>query len=177
MTVVTQRGWYWVRGDAPDAAWNPAWIHDDHDGRWYVGGAPADSYPGEIGPMLKERGPVFAELDLKSMSAIGYPTGTRRERVLALANGAKHALFGGGCEMLRDDLLIRAALALDRAREGDLAEVAVVNIAVLFSPEADVQLSDETRELLATPLCRPWDGLADAVANNRRLLGLEPQST
>jgi hypothetical protein len=57
MSVLVQRGWYWVRGEAPDAAWNPAWIHDDHEGRWYVGGAPVDSYPGEIGPMLTEQGP------------------------------------------------------------------------------------------------------------------------
>lgn len=63
---------------------------------------------------------------------------------------------------------------IDRMRVGDLAETAVVGIAVLFSPEADGQQSDATRELLTTPLCSPWDGLAEATENNRRLLGLEP---
>jgi hypothetical protein len=114
--------------------------------------------------------------DTKSTSVSGYPTGTRRERVLALANGAKHALFGGGCPMLTDDALIRAALAIDRMRGGELAEVAVVNIAAIFSPEHDEQQSAETRELLATKLCCPWDDLAAAVANNREILGMEPQS-
>jgi hypothetical protein len=114
--------------------------------------------------------------DTKSMSVVGYPTGIWRERVLALANGAKHALYGSGSPMLSDDKLIRAALALDRMREGNIAESAVVGIAVLFSPETDAQQSPETRELLATPLCRPWDDLANAVENNRRLLGFEPQS-
>lgn len=110
--------------------------------------------------------------DTKTLSVIGYPTGTRRERVLALANGAKQALFGGGCPMLTDDALIRAALAIDRMREGDIAETAVVGIAVMFSPEVDATHGAETRALLATPLCEPWTALAEAVANNRRILGL-----
>lgn len=52
----------------------------------------------------------------KTITVTDYPEGTRRERVLALANGAKHALFGGGCSPLPDATLLRAALALDRMR-------------------------------------------------------------
>lgn len=108
--------------------------------------------------------------DTETMYIVGYPTGNRRERILALANTAKHALFGGGCPMLSDDALIRAALAIDRMRGSSLAEVAVVNIAAFFSPEHDHEQSAETRELLATPLCDPAAMLAQAVANNARLL-------
>lgn len=109
----------------------------------------------------------------KTITISDYPEGTRRERVLALANGAKHALFGGGCPPLPDELLLRASVALDRLRDPPLPEVAVASIASMFMPENDPEQSDETRALLAERLCDPAAALVAAVNQNRRLLGME----
>lgn len=106
----------------------------------------------------------------KTITVTDYPEGTRRERVLALANGAKHALFGGGCSPLPDATLLRAALALDRMRT-ELPETAVVGVASMFTPENDAEQHEETRALLAERLCDPAAALAAAVNMNRRLLG------
>ena len=111
---------------------------------------------------------------MKTITIDDYPTGTRRERVLALANGAKHALFFGGCPMLPDETLLRAALALDWLLDPPLPEVAVVSIASMFAPENDRDQSEETRSLLAERLCDPSAALAEAVNTNRRLLGSDP---
>lgn len=108
----------------------------------------------------------------KTIIILDYPEGTRRERVLALANGAKHALFGGGCEPLPDATLLRAALALD-IMHSHFTEIAVVHVASMFTPDLDSERLSEIRALLAERLCDPAAALADAVNQNRRLLGMD----
>lgn len=114
---------------------------------------------------------------MKTVTVTDYPFGTREQRILALANKAKHALFGGGCEPIADDVLIRAALAFDRLRQNELASTAIAGIAVMFSPALDADQSEETRRLLVTPLCDPAAAMAEAIANNRRLFGLDDQGS
>ena len=119
----------------------------------------------------------------KVIKITNAPAGAWRDRVLHMANAAKHAAWASGSPIPPDDVLIRAAMAVDLlitlsngpgidGSGGQPADLAVVLTAAQFMPTE----SDESRErveLLSVPLDDPWRELAAACATNRRLLGLD----
>lgn len=137
--------------------------------------------------------PVAELLEPRLVSLIGYPVHDgKNERVVALADGAKQALFGGGCPPLPDDLLLRAAIALDSMpREIDACQ-ATLTLARNFAPSLECYCCRESDGacLLGTTTCGklqaerdallvslasrlhdPVAELARACENNRRLMG------
>lgn len=122
-------------------------------------------------------GSVSAGARGKRVALLGYPIDLENpaERVLWLTNGAKHALVGGGCPMLADEVLLRASLALEELRDTMAAGSAVASIAIAFAPSHDDGPRRELLAALAERVCDPWASLAAAVANNRRLLGLDAE--
>lgn len=107
------------------------------------------------------------------VSLSGYPSHEpmHSKRVVWLADGAKQALFGGGCPPLADDLLLRAAIALDSMpREIDACQ-ATLTLARIFAPGLELQAErDALLTSLASQLCDPMAELARACATNQRLL-------
>jgi hypothetical protein len=103
------------------------------------------------------------------------------ERVLRLALLAKHVAFAGGPSTLPPDhYFIRAAMALllqqHRREQANkhgyppMPDLDACLLAVQFFDDGTD--SDERRALLGTVLPDPADVMRDAVAGNRRLLGL-----
>lgn len=102
------------------------------------------------------------------------PAGGRRDRIVRAADLAKQAIFFSGSPPLPDDMLLRAAAALDNLTSmsgvGLLSEVAVVMIGTAFAEGLDAERNEQTKAALASTLCDPGAELAAMVENNRRLL-------
>lgn len=96
-----------------------------------------------------------------------------RERVIRLAQAAKELAWNSGERVPPDETLLRAALAVDlikRADAGELDDLATILVAAQFMPIED----DGVRaQVVATELPHPGKWMQEAVANNRRLLGLD----
>jgi len=111
-----------------------------------------------------------------TLAVTGLPDGDIETRVRALANAAKTGIWLSGGSLPTDETLCRAALALIHMTEASEvmseAPMLVSLLASSFMPQADE--SPERAALLSMELDNPC--LADAVANNRRLLGLPPQT-
>ena len=97
-------------------------------------------------------------MNTRVMHVHEYPVGDFPERVRAAAMAAKVAIDGGGVEALPDEVLLRAALALDvLVRLGTHAEgistcVAVAVIAENFAAQADEGRAESVAALLAERL-------------------------
>gem|GEM_PF-5961880 len=110
----------------------------------------------------------------KTVTVDGVPAGEGVEQVLRMASAAKSLAFFSGLEAQPDDLYIRAAQCVSEAlrdREHPLpCDLLVALIASCFDAAQDV--GEARVEFLCSELPDPSIGLAKAVRQNRRNLGL-----